>query len=114
MSTATTGEVTEWPNVPVSKTGVGATSPRVRIPPSPYFLTTKTSQTYRRDRLVKNESGSFYAFNTDLSDFSSIIYPIFAPDLSDKSLGSGNRITIITFGRKGRNGDTGSVGTVPA
>ena len=29
------GEVTERPNVPVSKTGVPATVPRVRIPPSP-------------------------------------------------------------------------------
>ena len=29
------GEVTEWPNVPVSKTGVSARAPRVRIPPSP-------------------------------------------------------------------------------
>ncbi len=29
------GEVTEWPNVPVSKTGVPARVPRVRIPPSP-------------------------------------------------------------------------------
>ena len=35
MMPTTAGEVTEWPNVPVSKTGVGATSPRVRIPPSP-------------------------------------------------------------------------------
>ena len=31
------GEVTEWPIVPVSKTGVGESPPRVRIPPSPLF-----------------------------------------------------------------------------
>ena len=31
----TLGEVTEWPIVLVSKTSVGASSPRVRIPPSP-------------------------------------------------------------------------------
>src|SRR5262249_25642963 len=30
-----TGEVPEWPIGPVSKTGVGAILPRVRIPPSP-------------------------------------------------------------------------------
>lgn len=30
------GEVTEWPIVLVSKTSVGASPPRVRIPPSPY------------------------------------------------------------------------------
>ena len=29
------GEVAEWSNVPDSKSGVGATLPRVRIPPSP-------------------------------------------------------------------------------
>lgn len=29
------GEVAEWPNAPVLKTGVGVTSPRVRISPSP-------------------------------------------------------------------------------
>ena len=29
------GEVAEWSNVPDSKSGVVATSPRVRIPPSP-------------------------------------------------------------------------------
>jgi hypothetical protein len=33
--TATSGEVPERPIGPVSKTGVAATSPRVRIPPSP-------------------------------------------------------------------------------
>src|SRR5438874_13785493 len=37
------GEVPEWPIGPVSKTGVGASLPRVRIPPSPlasvYFAT---------------------------------------------------------------------------
>ncbi len=31
------GEMTEWPNVPDSKSGVGATPPRVRIPLSPPF-----------------------------------------------------------------------------
>ena len=29
------GEMTEWTNVPDSKSGVGATPPRVRIPLSP-------------------------------------------------------------------------------
>jgi hypothetical protein len=29
------GEVAEWPNVPDSKSGVGVSLPRVRIPPSP-------------------------------------------------------------------------------
>jgi hypothetical protein len=32
------GEVTEWLNVPVSKTGVRASVPWVRIPPSPPFI----------------------------------------------------------------------------
>ena len=31
------GEVTEWPIVLVSKTSVGASPPRVRIPPSPFI-----------------------------------------------------------------------------
>ena len=34
-SEARYGEVTEWPKVPVSKTGVGVTRPWVRLPPSP-------------------------------------------------------------------------------
>ena len=34
-STQRHGEVAEWSNVPDSKSGVGATLPRVRIPPSP-------------------------------------------------------------------------------
>ncbi len=33
----TSGEVTEWPNVLVSKTSVPSRVPRVRIPPSPLF-----------------------------------------------------------------------------
>ncbi len=39
------GEVTEWPIVLVSKTSVGASSPRVRIPPSPLDRVPK-SHTY--------------------------------------------------------------------
>lgn len=38
------GEVPEWPIGPVSKTGVAATRPRVRIPPSPFFFTFSSTQ----------------------------------------------------------------------
>ena len=38
---STSGEVTERPIVPVSKTGVGESLPRVQIPPSPFFLSIK-------------------------------------------------------------------------
>src|SRR5262249_30937010 len=37
LEKAAFGEVPEWSIGPVSKTGVRATVPRVRIPPSPFF-----------------------------------------------------------------------------
>lgn len=37
-TTGKPGEVTEWPIVPVSKTGEPARVPRVQIPPSPLGL----------------------------------------------------------------------------
>ena len=38
---AADGEVAEWPNVPDSKSGVGVSLPRVRIPPSPPGMRSK-------------------------------------------------------------------------
>lgn len=43
------GEVPEWPIGPVSKTGVGAILPRVRIPPSPFFLHASVTQALFRE-----------------------------------------------------------------
>src|SRR5262245_54440026 len=69
------GEVPERPIGPVSKTGVGATRPRVRIPPSPLFSSIHISQTLERARLVKIESGSLRRHIVDLSENTRIIYP---------------------------------------
>ncbi len=48
----TTGEVTEWPNVPVSKTGVPETVPWVRIPPSPLVFRNRPSTSTSKGFLI--------------------------------------------------------------
>jgi integrase len=53
-----TGEVTEWPNVPVSKTGVPSRVPGVRIPPSPLFMHPQSSSTVCNARTCGNSSSS--------------------------------------------------------
>ena len=45
------GEVTEWPIVLVSKTSVGASPPRVRIPPSPLDRLPMSHNSIARGRL---------------------------------------------------------------
>jgi hypothetical protein len=41
LLSAESGEVAEWSNAPVLKTGVGLSRPRVRIPASPPYISLK-------------------------------------------------------------------------
>ena len=49
------GEVAEWTNAPVLKTGVHANGPRVRIPPSPPETRRKEYKTWRGGRVVEGD-----------------------------------------------------------